>query len=173
MPTRTQKLLRWAWRLLGLLAAMGLAVLAAGRLGAFAGQAPSDLGVVNGQLRAPSATPNSVSSQADQHPDHPQRAYARVDPLPARGLSARDALDHLESALADIDGLVVRRRGADYLHAEAHTRWMGYVDDLEFWFNAEQQVLEVRSASRLGRRDFGVNRTRLAAVRAAYQRRLP
>lgn len=160
---------RWLVGGLGLLALLALAVLGAARLGAFAGHAPADLGVVNGRLRPPSATPNSVSSQADLHPGHPQQAYARIEALSAHSPSAQAALDRLERALAQIDGVVITQRGTDTLYAEAHTRWLGFVDDLEFWFDPERQVLDVRSASRLGRRDFGVNRERVQAIRAAYQ----
>jgi uncharacterized protein (DUF1499 family) len=39
---------------------------------------------------------------------------------------------------------------------------------MEFWVNPERQVIEVRSASRLGRKDFGVNRQRIEALRRAY-----
>ncbi len=43
---------------------------------------------------------------------------------------------------------------------------MGYVDDVEFAFDPQAGVLHVRSASRLGRRDFDVNRERVEALRA-------
>ncbi len=56
----------------------------------------------------------------------------------------------------------------DYLHAEAQTRWLKFVDDLEFWANPAGSTIELRSASRLGREDFGVNRQRIEAIRAAY-----
>ncbi len=45
---------------------------------------------------------------------------------------------------------------------------MKFTDDLEFWFNPARGVIELRSASRLGRKDFGVNRERAEAIRAAY-----
>ncbi|MFT6766081.1 MAG: hypothetical protein ACJA1Y_000108, partial [Burkholderiaceae bacterium] len=49
------------------------------------------------------------------------------------------------------------------------TKLLGFVDDLEFWFNPQAQVIELRSASRLGREDFGTNRKRIEAIRAAYK----
>ncbi len=45
---------------------------------------------------------------------------------------------------------------------------MKFVDDLEFWSNPALGVIDLRSASRLGREDFGVNRERIEAIRAAY-----
>jgi uncharacterized protein (DUF1499 family) len=62
---------------------------------------------------------------------------------------------------------VVEQR-PDYLHAEAETRWLKFTDDIEFWFNPVRGVVELRGASRLGRRDFGVNRQRVEAIRSAY-----
>jgi uncharacterized protein (DUF1499 family) len=54
------------------------------------------------------------------------------------------------------------------VYAQAQTRWLKFVDDLEFWFNPASGVIELRSASRLGRKDFGANRQRIEAIRAAY-----
>ena len=42
---------------------------------------------------------------------------------------------------------------------------MGYVDDVEFYLNADKSIIEVRSASRLGESDLGVNRDRIEAIR--------
>ena len=58
---------------------------AAGQLGFLQGTAPTDLGVRDGKLKPPSMTENSVSSQAALYPDHPQRRYADIAPLPVKG----------------------------------------------------------------------------------------
>ncbi len=55
---------------------------------------------------------------------------------------------------------------ADYLRVEFMSRWLRFVDDAEFWLDPGTNVIQVRSASRLGRKDFGVNRTRIEAIRA-------
>jgi uncharacterized protein (DUF1499 family) len=60
----------------------------------------------------------------------------------------------------------VMRADGNYLHAEFRSKLMGFVDDVEFTFDARAGVLHVRSASRLGRRDFNVNRERVEALRA-------
>ena len=49
---------------------------------------------------------------------------------------------------------------------------MRFVDDLELTFDEKAGVLHVRSASRLGRRDFGVNRARVEALRARIDGRV-
>jgi uncharacterized protein (DUF1499 family) len=149
---------------------LGIVVLAllAAQLGLLSGNCPSDLGVKDGRLKPPSLTRNSVSSQAALHPNHAQLAYAAIEPLPFKAGGAAQSLQALEQALGKLPGVTVVDRQADYLYAEAQTRWLKFVDDLEFWANPARQVIELRSASRLGREDFGVNRQRAEAIRAAY-----
>ena len=53
----------------------------------------------------------------------------------------------------------------NYLRAEFTSSMLRFVDDTEFWFDATNQRVDVRSASRLGRKDFGVNRWRIEALR--------
>ena len=55
---------------------------------------------------------------------------------------------------------------ADYLHATFTTPLMKYTDDAEFWFDPAAGAVQVRSASRLGRKDFGANRQRVESLRA-------
>ena len=150
--------------LLGLVAA----VLTGARLGLLNGQRPNDLGVTNGRLKPPSLTRNSVSSQARLYPDHPQRAYASVEPLPLRDRSGAASLQTVATVLQAMPGVTVVEQRPDYLYAQAQTRWLRFVDDVEFWADPVSGVVEVRSASRLGREDFGVNRQRVDAIRAAY-----
>jgi uncharacterized protein (DUF1499 family) len=58
------------------------------------------------------------------------------------------------------------KRTSDYLHAECRSKWFGFVDDLELHLrNAHGPVLAVRSASRIGYSDFGVNRARVEQLR--------
>jgi len=127
--------------------------------------------VTEGRLKPPSATRNSVSSQADLYPDHPQRVYADTDPFPLRHGTPDAAMQALLSALASQPGVRVIQQRPDYAYAQARTRWLGFVDDLEFWVNPAAGVIEVRSASRLGREDFGTNRERVESIRATYMSR--
>ena len=55
-----------------------------------------------------------------------------------------------------------------YLYAEFTSAIMGYVDDVEFFANPDKGIIEVRSASRLGESDLGVNRQRIEAIRANF-----
>lgn len=141
---------------------------AAIQFGALGGSRPTDLGASQGRLKPPSPTPNSVSSQATLYPDHPQREYAQIKALPLKGGSATTSMQALVTILVLMPGVSVVELRPDYLHAQAQTPWLKFVDDLEFWANPVTGMIELRSASRLGRRDFGVNRQRMEAIRAAY-----
>ena len=156
----------WTWTLL-VGVALAAATLMAGQLGLLRGTPPSDLGERDGRLRAPSATPNSVSSQADRWPDHPQRAYAAIAPLAFTGDGAA-ALARLRELVAGMPGARVVMAAPGYLHVEFTTRWLKFTDDAEFLLDAGAGVIHVRSASRLGRRDFGVNRARVEAIRSRF-----
>jgi len=157
--------------------ALGVLVLAAllfllwlaGQLGLLQGTPKAPLGVQQGRLAPPSLTQNSVSSQAGLHPDHPQAAYAAIEPFtPRAGETGADALERLTALLSQQPGTHITHQSDGYVHAEATTRWLRFVDDIELWHDPATGLVHVRSASRLGRKDFGVNRTRTEALRAAF-----
>ena len=141
-----------------------LAGLLAGQLGLLKGTPPTDLGVHGGKLKPPSKTPNSVSSQASLYPDHPQRTYADIAPLPLRG-DANATLDRIAGIIESMEGGKIIRREPGYIYAQFTTRLMKYVDDAEFWYDPSTEVIQVRSASRLGSSDLGVNRKRIETIR--------
>ena len=157
------KIVKW---LLIVIVVLVVAGIAAGQLGLLRGTAPSDLGVKDGRLKPPSSTENSVSSQAGLHPEHPQRQYAEIAPLALRGDGAQ-TIAALERVVAAMPGAQVITHQPDYLYAQFTTKLMKFVDDTEFWFDPANNVVQVRSASRIGRRDMGVNRARVEAVRTA------
>jgi uncharacterized protein (DUF1499 family) len=143
---------------------LGVGLFTAGRVGLLRGTPPANLGVKDGRLQAPSLSPNSVSSQTLLHADHPMRAYAQIAPLPVRG-SGPQTLAALARLVAETPGGHVVESTDNYLRAEFTTGMLRFVDDTEFWFDAQNQRVDVRSASRLGRKDFGVNRGRVEALR--------
>ena len=152
------------WILFALLLLVVLVWLA-GRFGALRGNPPADLGVREGRLKPPSRTPNSVSSQADLHPEHPMHDYARIAALPAGG-GASAAMARVRAVVERMPGAEVVEQRDDYLYAQFETPQLRFVDDVEFWYDPVAQTVAVRSASRLGRKDFGVNRARVEAIRA-------
>jgi len=144
-----------------------LAVLIAGQAGLFRGTMPDDLGVKDGRLKPPSATPNSVSSQADLY-SGPGAEYARIAPIRFRGDGA-DALTKIGAYALVMPGARIMQSSPSYLYVQFQTRVLKFVDDCEFWLSPDEGVIHVRSAARLGRKDFGVNRARIEALRAALE----
>jgi uncharacterized protein (DUF1499 family) len=157
--------MNWLIGIVIALAALALVTVAAGQMGLLRGKAPTDLGVTGGRLKRPSGTPNSVTSQADLFEGHPMRDYARIAPLPASG-PAQASIVRLRAVIERLPGATVVEQRDDYLYARFETKLLRFVDDAEFWYDPAAQAIQVRSASRLGRKDFGVNRARIEAIRA-------
>jgi uncharacterized protein (DUF1499 family) len=56
----------------------------------------------------------------------------------------------------------------NYIHAEFTSLVFRFVDDVEFLFSQERDgevSIDIRSASRVGHSDFGVNRKRMEDIR--------
>lgn len=143
-----------------------LALLAAGQAGLLRGQMPTDLGARDGRLKPPSRTENSVSSQAALH-SGAGADYARIEPIRYSGEGAA-ALTRIGAIVLKMPGARILQSGPDYLYVQFETRWLKFVDDAEFLVVPAESVIHVRSASRLGRRDFGVNRARIESIRTTF-----
>jgi len=130
----------------------------------FAGKRPDYLGVKDGRLPRPRSTPNCVSSQAD-----PADKQHYIEPLRFKG-TAPEAIAAARKAVESMPRATVIRHEGNYLYAEFRSALLGFVDDVEFTYDEKAGALHVRSASRLGRRDFGVNRARVEALRARIER---
>lgn len=157
-------LMKIALSLLGLLLVAALGLLVAGQLGALQGKPPTDLGITNGRLKALSNTPNCVSSQAGLSVGHPMQQTALIAPLPL-GPDPAATMARLRQVVSALPGAAVVEQRNDYLYARFTSRWLHFVDDAEFWVDPAAQVIQVRSASRVGRKDFGVNRERVELIR--------
>lgn len=154
---------------------LGLALFAAGAIAGtalhtaltqgdtmFAGKRPSNLGVADGRLAAPRRSPNCVSSQAD-----PADAEHYIAPIKFGG-NPVEAMAALRKVVDGAERTLVVRHEANYLYAEYKSKLFGFVDDVEFFASEKEGVIHVRSASRLGRRDFGVNRERIESIREQF-----
>lgn len=140
----------------------------AGQLGAFRGRAPDSLGVRDGRLAPPARTPNSVTSQPDSAASRSPGYDPRIAPLRFAGDPAA-AMQKLADLVAATEGTQIITRQPDYLYAQATTRLMKFIDDVEFYLDAPAGLIQVRSASRVGKGDMGVNRARIEALRARFE----
>jgi uncharacterized protein (DUF1499 family) len=111
-------------------------------------------------------TPNCVSTEA------PPGSSKRMDPIPytgsldeARARLLRVVRDHPRTRIVSDPSLEPH-----YLKAECRSQIFRFVDDVEFVFDEAAKQIHFRSASRLGRKDFGVNRKRMEEIRAAFAR---
>ncbi|HEY5292388.1 MAG TPA: DUF1499 domain-containing protein [Burkholderiales bacterium] len=130
-------------------------------MGLFSGTRPDNLGVHDARLAPPKRTPNNVNSQVDKNAD----AEHYIEPLRYTA-DARQAWAALRRVIDGMQRVKVIASEPNYLYAEFSSRLMGYVDDTEFYLDEKAGVIQVRSASRLGRSDFGVNRERIETIRA-------
>ncbi|MGV2830179.1 DUF1499 domain-containing protein [Myxosarcina sp. GI1(2024)] len=118
----------------------------------FTGKKPNNLGVNNGKLAPCPGTPNCVNSQSDD----PQ---AKIEPLPAVSIA------EIKRVVEGMERTTIIEETPNYLYAEFKSKLMGFVDDVEFYRDETTNVVHVRSASRLGQSDLGVNRQRVEAIR--------
>ena len=121
-------------------------------LSACAGEPPQDIGVRDGRLIACPESPNCVSSYESSE----EHAIAALD----------GNLNQIQQILVAMDGANIVEQSNNYLYAEFTSSLMGYVDDVEFLYDAASNTTQVRSASRVGYSDMGANRSRVEAIRA-------
>lgn len=119
----------------------------------FSGKRPTNLGVKDGKLAACPSSPNCVNSQS-------QDSKSKIAPLPLV------AIADLKKVIESMERTTIIEQTDNYLYAEFKSKLMGYVDDVEFYRDSQANVTHVRSASRLGQSDLGVNRKRIEAIRA-------
>ncbi|WP_417598961.1 DUF1499 domain-containing protein [Oceanospirillum sp.] len=123
------------------------------------------LGVENNRLKPCPDTPNCVAS----HPD--TQESQKIPPI-LYTAEQTQAYNQMEALLTEqSDAIVITREHAHYLRADFRTPLMGFIDDVEFYFQVPG-VIAVRSASRIGYSDFGVNRRRIEEIRKAFSERM-
>lgn len=83
--------------------------------------------------------------------------------------SNNDVIKRIAAVISVQKGTMIRTQDTHYLHATYKTALLGYMDDLELLLDNSSGILHIRSASRIGRSDFGVNRKRIEALRALLQ----
>jgi uncharacterized protein (DUF1499 family) len=126
----------------------------------FPGTRPANLGVADGQFAPCPSTPNCVNSQS-QDQEHAIASF-RYTTAP------KEAFDKLKTILAAQPRVNVLTATDDYIRTEFTIPIVGFVDDVEFYLDRAASVIQVRSASRLGESDLGVNRKRIETLRKTF-----
>jgi uncharacterized protein (DUF1499 family) len=125
-----------------------------------AGRPPGNLGIHEGKLSPCPASPNCVSSQGSDK-EHTVEPFIYT-------ASRQQALANLRQIILHMKRTKIVYESGNYLHAEFTSAIFRFVDDVEFYFEENAKIIQVRSASRIGKSDFGVNRKRMESIRAAW-----
>ncbi len=128
----------------------------------FSGTKPDNLGVKDGKLADCPNSPNCVSSQS---PSSDETHF--IQPLKYSSTTEK-ALTDLKNVIESEDRTKMIEESSNYLYAEFKTALMGFVDDVEFYLDSSTNTIHVRSASRLGQSDLGVNRKRIETIRTKF-----
>ncbi len=123
-------------------------------------QSTPHLGLQDGRLRPCPKSPNCVCSE-----DNSQFG------IPFSGSNPDAVWQTLTEVVIAIGGRIEEDH-VDYMHAEFTSRIFGFVDDLELHMDREKQVIHLRSASRVGYSDMGVNQKRVDRLLAEMQNKL-
>lgn len=126
-------------------------------LSACSGSRPAYLGSPQTALQLCPSSPNCVSSLESEEESH------KIAPLPFQTAGSNSA--KLTAAINSNPSAKIVVNTDSYIYAEYTSSLMGYVDDVEFLINPSQKRIDVRSASRLGHSDLGVNRDRIEELR--------
>jgi uncharacterized protein (DUF1499 family) len=124
-----------------------------------------DLGVNNGALTPCPKTPNCVNSQAVGGKQY-------IQPIRYTGV-LKEARARLLQILDSLKRTKIITAQENYIRAETTSALFRFVDDMEFYLPEEQTdetVIHIRSASRIGSFDFGVNRKRIERIRSKFQK---
>lgn len=156
-PNLLKKMLYLAITLLVAVALVLAVQIGTGNISIFAGSRPDNLGVQEGRLAPCPASPNCVSSYS-------QDAEHNIAPL-TYNYAPEEAIANLKTVINSLERTKIVEETNNYLYAEFTSKLMGFVDDVEFYLDPEAKVIQVRSASRLGESDLGVNRQRIETIR--------
>ncbi len=118
---------------------------------------PTTLGVKEGKLSPCSSKPNCVSSQSDNSDHH-------TEPLNVKGINR--PLEKIKSIVLTIPKTSIVTENNQYLHVIFRSKLFSFIDDTEFYYDKDREVIQIRSAARVGYSDLGVNRKRVEWIRS-------
>ncbi|MDA0748531.1 MAG: DUF1499 domain-containing protein [bacterium] len=147
-------------KFIAIIALLGIVILIGIRTRAKSAPRPDNLGLSGGTLAPCPDSPNCVSTQAERETHH-------MYPWPYE--SKDNAHQHLLNILKTLDRTTITQTTPDYIAVEFRSKLFGFIDDVEFYFEPDKNLLHFRSASRLGYSDMGVNRKRMETIGQMFQ----
>ncbi|MEQ8762699.1 MAG: DUF1499 domain-containing protein [Planctomycetota bacterium] len=145
------------WIALTIVVVSGLALFGAGW---WSRRHPGPVGLVDGELRGCPSSPNCVRSEAGTDEGH------RIEPFAIQS-DPQVVFERFADQIAKDESATIVKRDEGYLHVEYRSPLIGFVDDLEL--RLADDVIHVRSASRVGHSDLGANRRRVEALRKGFE----
>jgi len=126
-------------------------------ISACAGEPSNNIGIRENRLVPCPESPNCVSSfeNNDTH---------KIQPIAAD-------LNQITQVLVGLNAANIVNASDNYLHVEFTSRIMRYIDDVEFLYDETTGIAHVRSASRVGYTDLGVNRKRIEKIRELIEQK--
>ena len=128
------------------------------------GTPTDDLGWESDKFTLCPGSPNCVSSTENQEDEE---HYIEPFKYP-EDVYLTEATEALVKAIKNYPRTLVVDVQEDYLRVEFTSKLWRFVDDVEFYFPDNEHLIHVRSASRLGYSDMGVNRKRIEDLRSAF-----
>jgi uncharacterized protein (DUF1499 family) len=108
--------------------------------------------------------PNCVCSNQD-----PKDTDHLIKPYEIKSDGTQE-MSFILQILSSLDGTTIKESSPDYIRSEFKSRWLGFVDDVEFL--RTESAIQIRSASRTGHSDLGVNRKRLENIREQLKQKV-
>jgi len=118
-------------------------------------------GLQNNQLSPCPASPNCVNSEYAQDSEH------YIAAISYQNTSMDDIIQLLQQTIA-VSGGRISEHKEYYIAATYRSRLFGFVDDVEFRIEPQQQLIHLRSASRQGHSDLGANRKRAQKIKQLF-----
>lgn len=114
--------------------------------------------LTNGKLRPCPDSPNCVSSESGSTRHIPPIAYTE---------SEETAWQNLQICIVKMGGEIIAVE-TNYIWATFTSKIFGFVDDVELRMDRDQKIIHIRSGSRVGYTDFGVNKKRTEKIRTFF-----
>jgi uncharacterized protein (DUF1499 family) len=127
-------------------------------VGGCSGKRPDEIGIDPSGLRGCPKSPNCVSSEAKDEQHAIEVFRLKGDPNVSWPL--------IQGEIGSMPGWVIVTATDNFIHVECKSRIFRFVDDLELYLNSSNEVISMRSASRIGYSDFGANRRRVELLRS-------
>lgn len=121
-----------------------------------------ETGVIGGKFYPCPTSPNCVSSMDPKDDSH------YIEPIFYKDITRDLAVDKIIMILETLKNTTVVEDTDEYIRAEVRSSFFKFIDDVEFYFPKDENIIQVRSLARSGYSDFGINRKRMEKIRVKF-----